>query len=114
MRWVIGRPPEDGLPAGCHPDHTAANPADARDHDSRQGGRALPGRRPLPPTPQVATDGADIGVALAAPDDHSCLLGARIDGKVLVWRPSRVQVQPSELSCAPRTTLARQGTRPPH
>lgn len=75
---------------------------------------ALPGRRPLPPTPQVATDGADIGVALAVPDDHSCLLGARVDGKVLVWRPSRVQVQPGELSCAPGTALARQGTRPPH
>jgi hypothetical protein len=75
---------------------------------------ALPGRRPLPPAPQVVTDGSDIGVALAAPDDHSCLLGARIDGKVLVWRPSRVQVQPGELSCAPGTALARQGTRPPH
>lgn len=75
---------------------------------------ALPGRRPLPPTPQVATDGTDIGLALAAPDDHSCLLGARIDGKVLVWRPSRVQVQPGELSCAPGTALARQGMRPPH
>jgi hypothetical protein len=75
---------------------------------------ALPGRRPLPPTPQVTTDGADIGVALAVPDDHSCLLGARVDGKVLVWRPSRVQVQPGELSCAPGTALARQGTRPPH
>jgi hypothetical protein len=32
----------------------------------------------------VATDGADIGVALGVPDDHSCLLGARIAGKVLV------------------------------
>jgi hypothetical protein len=42
---------------------------------------APPGRRP--PAPQVVTDGSDIGVALAAPDDHSCLLGARIDGKVL-------------------------------
>ena len=73
----------------------------------------LPGRRPLPPTPQVATDGTNIGVALAAPD-HSCLLGARIDGKVQVWRPSRVQVQPGELSCAPETALARQRMRPPH
>ena len=73
----------------------------------------LPGRRPLLPTPQVATDGANIGVALAAPDNHSCLLGARIDGKVLVWRPSRVQVQPGELSCAPGTALASQGMRPP-
>jgi hypothetical protein len=75
---------------------------------------ALPGRRTRLPAPQVATDGSDIGVALAAPDDHGCLLGARIDGKVLVWRPSRVQVQPGELTCAPGTALARQGTRPPH
>jgi hypothetical protein len=60
----------------------------------------------------VATDGTNIGVALAAPDH--CLLGARIDGKVQVWRPSRVQVQPGELSCAPETALARQGMRPPH
>jgi hypothetical protein len=80
----------------------------------RASGDAPPGRRPLPPTPQVATDGANVGVALAVPDDHSCLLGARIDGKVLVWRPSRVQVQPGELSCAPGTALARQGMRPPH
>jgi hypothetical protein len=76
-------------------------------------GRASsPGRRL--PTPQVAVDGADIGVALAAPDTRRCLLGARVDGKVLVWRPSRVQLQPGELSCAPETALARQGTRPPH
>jgi hypothetical protein len=81
---------------------------------SRTSPDTLPGRRPLPPTPQVATDGSDIGVALAEPDDHSCLLGARIDGTVLVWRPSRVQVQPGELSCEPGTALARQGMRPPH
>lgn len=77
---------------------------------SRASPDTLPGGRPLPPTPQVATDGTSIGVALAAPDNHSCLLGARIDGKVLVWRPSRVQVQPGELSCAPGTALARQGS----
>jgi hypothetical protein len=85
--------------------------AEALDRASRD---APPGRRALPPTPQVSTDGTNIGVALALPDDHSCLLGARIDGQVLVWRPSRVQVQPGELSCAPGTALARQGTRPPH
>jgi hypothetical protein len=75
---------------------------------------AATGPQHLLPAPQVATDGTGIGVALAAPDDHSCLLGARIDGKVLVWRPSRVQVQPGELTCGPGTALARQGTRPPH
>jgi hypothetical protein len=64
--------------------------------------------------PQVATDGPDVGVALAVPDRHGCLLGARVDGKVQVWRPSRVQVQPGELACDPATALARQGMRPPH
>ena len=75
---------------------------------------AATGRQHLLPAPQVGADGTDIGVALAAPDDHSCLLGARINGKVLVWRPSRVQLQPGELTCGPGTALARQGTRPPH
>jgi hypothetical protein len=67
-----------------------------------------------PPEPEVATDGADIGVALFEPDSRDCLLGARTGGQVLVWRPSRVQMQPGELSCDPATALARQGTRPPH
>ena len=73
-----------------------------------------PGPHPLLPEPQVATDGADLGVALFEPDDRSCLLGARTGGKVLVWRPSRVQLQPGELSCDPGTALAGQGQRPPH
>jgi hypothetical protein len=67
-----------------------------------------------PPLPQVAVDGADVGVALWEPDGRVCLLGARVGGQVLVWRPSRVQLQPGELSCDPQTALARQGTRPPH
>jgi hypothetical protein len=68
----------------------------------------------VPPSPQVAVDGADIGVALWEPDTRGCLLGSRVGGQILVWRPSRVQLQPGELSCAPATALARQGTRPPH
>ena len=67
-----------------------------------------------PPLPHVAVDGADVGVALWEPNGGGCLLGARVDGQVLVWRPSRVQLQPGELSCDPGTALARQGTRPPH
>jgi hypothetical protein len=40
---VVGSPPEDGLPAGCHARHAAADPAAADpDRDSRRGGR---GRR---------------------------------------------------------------------
>jgi hypothetical protein len=51
-----------------------------------------PRRRALPRTAQVATDGVDIGVALGVPDDHSCLLGARIPDAVVArsasWRSS--------------------------
>ena len=78
------------------------------------GAGAGPGQAPLLPEPQVATRGADIGVALFEPDDRSCLLGARTGGKVVVWRPSRVQLQPGELSCDPGTALAGLGQRPPH
>ena len=49
------RAPEDDLPAGCQPDHPAANPADARDRDSRRGGR---GRRLRPAPPEL---GGDLG-----------------------------------------------------
>ena len=76
------------------------------------GKAAAAGREP--PLPQVVADGADVGVALWEPEGPACLLGARVGGKVLVWRPSRVQLQPGELSCDPDTALARQGTRPPH
>jgi hypothetical protein len=76
------------------------------------GKAAAAGREP--PFPQVVVDGADVGVALWEPEGSACLLGARVGGKVLVWRPSRVQLQPGELSCDPETALARRGTRPPH
>ncbi len=63
---------------------------------------AAPITPPPEPGPETAIpDGADIGVALWEPDTRDCLLGARIGGKVLVWRPSRVQLQPGELSCDP-------------
>lgn len=65
-------------------------------------------------TPEVATTGGDIGVALFEPESRSCLLGARVGGEVLVWRPSRAQMQPGELSCDPQTALAGLGIHPPH
>jgi hypothetical protein len=43
-----------------------------------------------------------------------CLLGSRIQGNVLVWRPSWRQVQPGELTCTPETALSRDGVTPPH
>jgi hypothetical protein len=90
----------------------AALEAGLRDAAARAG--TGPGPPPLLPEPQVATDGDDIGVALFEPGDRSCLLGARSGGRVTVWRPSRVQLQPGELSCDPGTALAGLGQRPPH
>jgi hypothetical protein len=66
----------------------------------------------LPPDVQAAVDGTDVGVSVRGEDD--CLLGARITGKVQVWRPSPVQLQPGELTCAPETALAAQGQQAPH
>jgi hypothetical protein len=65
-----------------------------------------------PPEVDVAVDGADIGVAVRGEDD--CLLGTRTAGEVKVWSPSRVQLQPGELTCHPGTALAGQGQHAPH
>ena len=75
----------------------------------------VPGR---PPTLAVAVRGSDVGVSYRAGDRSTggidCLLGSRVEGTVLVWRPSWRQVQPGELPCAPVTALSRQGVTPPH
>jgi hypothetical protein len=60
----------------------------------------------------VAAQGSDVGVSVSGQD--GCLLGSRVDGEVLVWRPSRVHLQPGELSCDPATALGRMGIDPPH
>lgn len=69
---------------------------------------------PGSPAPQVDTvvDGTDAGVAVRGDDD--CLLGARVSGKVEVWSPSSVQLQPGELTCDAFTALAQQGQHAPH
>jgi hypothetical protein len=69
------------------------------------------GRPPLPRL-DVAVDGTDAGVAVSG--EGECLLGARVDGRVEVWSPSAVQIQPGELSCDARTALGRLGQQPPH
>jgi hypothetical protein len=71
-----------------------------------------PPRGTLAPEVRMATQGSDAGVSVRGED--ACLLGSRIEGEVLVWRPSRVQVQPGELSCDPATALGRMGIDPPH
>jgi len=84
------------------------------------GGSPAPGVDPnsglgnLAPTVEAAVSGADVGVSVWALDDRDCLLGARIDGNVMVGRPSRVQMQPGELSCDPQTALHFTDIRPPH
>jgi hypothetical protein len=64
------------------------------------------------PDVDASQDGTDIGVSVSG--DNGCLLGARTAGKVEVWRPSAVQLQPGELSCDPDTALAGWGQDPPH
>lgn len=83
------------------------------------GGLPAPGVDPnsglqdLSPTVEAAVNGADIGVSLRE-RDRQCLLGARIGGQVTVWRPTRVQMEPGELSCDPQTALHLAGIGQPH
>jgi hypothetical protein len=84
--------------------------------------RALPapvldpesGLRNLPPAFDTAVEGADVGISLRGFSNEDCLLGARVAGKVIAGRPSRIQMQPGELTCDPQTALQLPGIRPPH
>jgi len=84
--------------------------------------RALPapvldpesGLRNLPPAFDTAVKGADVGISLRGFSNEDCLLGARLAGKVMTGRPSRIQLQPGELTCDPQTALQLEGIRPPH
>ncbi|MGI8808443.1 MAG: hypothetical protein ACR2KK_11465 [Acidimicrobiales bacterium] len=71
------------------------------------------GLRDMAPTVETAVSGADVGVSLREPPTRGCLLGARIGGEVTVWRLSRVQREPGELSCDPQTGLQRAGLSRP-
>ncbi|WP_433341728.1 hypothetical protein [Micromonospora sp. CA-111912] len=62
---------------------------------------------------QVAAVGGVVGVALRA-SQYDCLLARVEGGRVEVWRPSRVQLAPGELSCTADTAVAGHGRRPPH
>ena len=72
------------------------------------------GLRNLPPTIDTAVIGADVGVSVRASSAQDCLLGARVAGKVMAWRPTQVQMQPGELTCDPQTALHLQGIHLPH
>jgi len=72
------------------------------------------GLRNLPPTIDTAVNGADVGISLRAFTAEDCLMGARVAGQVKVWQPSRVQMQPGELTCDPQTALQLQGIKAPH
>ncbi|WP_229401717.1 hypothetical protein [Micromonospora okii] len=62
---------------------------------------------------QVAAAGGVVGVALRA-SQYVCLLARVAGGRVEVWRPSRVQLAPGELSCTADVAVAGLGRRPPH
>ena len=79
--------------------------------------RALPAAAAGALDPEVTAEvrGGDVGVSVRA--ENGCLLGSRlggVGGQVLVWRLSRVQRQPGELSCDPATALRGDGLTPPH
>jgi hypothetical protein len=67
----------------------------------------------LPPEVEADVRGGDVGIA-GEGYERSCVLGSRVDGDVLVWRPTRIQMMPGELTCDPSTALYRHGTSPPH
>lgn len=89
-----------------------AAPQAARVEAALAAALATNGHDAQPPSVAVAVDGADIGVSVRG--DNDCLLGARTAGKVTVWSPSAVQLQPGELSCDPETALAGWGQDAPH
>jgi hypothetical protein len=70
------------------------------------------GHAARPPDVDATVHGTDIGVSVRG--DGECLLGARTAGKVEVWRPSAIQLQPGELTCDPGTALAGWGQDAPH
>jgi hypothetical protein len=72
------------------------------------------GLRRLPPVVTAESHGAAVGVSVWDASGRHCLLGARIAGRVTVWRPSRTQLQPGELGCDPGTALDLAGLHPPH
>lgn len=84
--------------------------------------RALPapvldpesGLRNLPPAFDTAVRGTDVGISLRGFSNEDCLLGARVAGKVIAGRPTRIQLQPGELTCDPQTALQLPSIRPPH
>jgi hypothetical protein len=101
----------------------AGLPAALDADDIRRGiARALPstgvnaqtGLRDLPPVIEADVFGSDVGVALWDPVERSCLMGARLDGVVTVWRPAKVYMQPGELGCDPGVAHGLGGLHPPH
>jgi hypothetical protein len=96
----------------------APTPADVKARVAR----ALPaptldpesGLRNLPPVFDTAVQGNDVGISLREDSAEDCLLGARVAGKSMVGRPSRIQMQPGELTCDPQTAIQLPGIHPPH
>lgn len=72
------------------------------------------GLRNLPPALDTTVAGADVGISVMGSSNQDCLLGARVAGKVIAGRPSRIQLQPGELTCDPQTALQLPSISPPH
>lgn len=64
---------------------------------------------PPPPVQDVALRGTDVGVAYRAGDPSTygtdCLLGSRVRGTTLVWRPEWDRVQSGAVPCTAETAL---------
>jgi hypothetical protein len=115
---VAPAPPKARTPAGTSEVVRRALRAAPRTVDAEVIRGSIVGTMPalppgsLSPDVEVGIDGADIGVSVH--DDTDCLMGARVDGRVLVWALSWAQAEPGEIPCTPASALGRLGTHPPH
>jgi hypothetical protein len=100
-----------GLPAGPSAEEVVAAVASAL---PAPGADPNTGLTNLAPMVDATVVGSDVGVSLWAAIDRDCLLGARVDGQVSVGSPSRVQMQPGELTCDPQTALHLSDLTQPH
>jgi len=94
---------------------SAPSPDQARLRDDvRDGlGPLVAAAHGLEPDITVVVDGADLGIGVDA-GAEGCVLARRVSGRIEVWHPPSVVVQPGELSCDAATALAGEARRPPH
>jgi hypothetical protein len=81
---------EEALPARPAATHVRRQVADRMPAPPKDG---VTGLQDLRPAVEVVVADGDVGVSLWEPSSSACLLGARLNGDVLVWRPSRMQME---------------------